>query len=158
MEGHWAGQSKTTLVLLNMFTLICCCRSCDYLVLTNYSALSKDSKPMKLYFFKKNGPSSTSFSFISGLFQTNNTNFTPNLCEKCPSSIWRWGSNSQPSDYESSPLTTRQGSRPWYSKICLWRKFLFGQFWFVQSGIPFSICLSVLFTTKATLRMLMRKR
>ena len=29
------------------------------------------------------------------------------IAKKCPSSIWRWDSNSQPSDYESPPLTTR---------------------------------------------------
>ena len=29
--------------------------------------------------------------------------------KKCPSSIRRWDSNSQPSDYESPPLTTRPG-------------------------------------------------
>ena len=27
--------------------------------------------------------------------------------KKCPSSIQRWDSNSQPSDYETPPLTTR---------------------------------------------------
>ena len=30
----------------------------------------------------------------------------------CPSSIWRQFSNSQPSDYESPPLTTRPGLPP----------------------------------------------
>ena len=29
--------------------------------------------------------------------------------KKCPSSIRRWDSNSQPCDYESPPLTTRPG-------------------------------------------------
>ena len=32
--------------------------------------------------------------------------------KKCPSSIWRQDSNSQPSDYESPPLTTRPGLPP----------------------------------------------
>ena len=45
-------------------------------------------------------------------FQTNNTNLTTNKCEKCPSSIWRRDSNSQPSDYESPPWTTRPGLPP----------------------------------------------
>ena len=34
-------------------------------------------------FFLKNGPNPASFSFIFGLFQTNNTIFTTNQCEKC---------------------------------------------------------------------------
>ena len=61
-------------------------------------------------------------------FQTNNTIFTTNKCEKCPSSIRRWDSNSQPSDSvspplttESPPLTTRPGVLPY-------------QFEFVYSG------------------------
>ena len=32
--------------------------------------------------------------------------------KKFLSSIWRWESNSQPSDYESTPLTTRPGLSP----------------------------------------------
>ena len=41
-------------------------------------------------------------------FQTNIvTIFATNKCEKCPSSIRCRDSNSQPSDYESPPLTTR---------------------------------------------------
>ena len=41
-------------------------------------------------------------------------NFTTNECEKCPSSIRRWDSNSQPSsDYEFPPLTTRPGLSPY---------------------------------------------
>ena len=54
-------------------------------------------------------------------FQTNNNFFTINWCEKYPSSIRCWDSNSWPSHYESSPLTTRPGSRPivhynWYCR------------------------------------------
>ena len=45
-------------------------------------------------------------------FQTNITIFTTNKCEKCPSSIRRRDSNSQPSDYKSPPLTTRPGFPP----------------------------------------------
>ena len=41
------------------------------------------------------------------LLQTNITILTTNTCEKCPSSIRRQDSNSQPSDFESPPLTTR---------------------------------------------------
>ena len=47
------------------------------------------------------------FSFIFGLFQTNNPIFTINWCEKCPSSIWWWNSNSWYLEHESPPLTTR---------------------------------------------------
>ena len=44
-------------------------------------------------------------------FQTNNTTFTTNQCEKmsCPSSIQRQDSNSRPSERESPPITTRPG-------------------------------------------------
>ena len=59
--------------------------------------------------FWKNGPSSASFSFIFGLFWTNITILTSNKCEKCPSSIWCWDSNLQPSEHESPPITTRPG-------------------------------------------------
>ena len=45
-------------------------------------------------------------------FQTNITILTTNKCEKCPSSIWRRDLKSQPSDYESPPLTTRPGLPP----------------------------------------------
>ena len=45
-------------------------------------------------------------------FQTNNTILTTNKCKKCPSSIQRQDSNSQPSDYKSPPLTTRPGLPP----------------------------------------------
>ena len=46
-------------------------------------------------------------------FQTNIvTIFTTNKCEKCPSSIRCQDSNSQPSDYESTHLTTRPGLPP----------------------------------------------
>ena len=34
------------------------------------------------------------------------------LISNCPSSIQHWDSNSQPSDYESPPLTTRPGRLP----------------------------------------------
>ena len=54
-------------------------------------------------------------------FQTNITNFTTNMnVKKCPSSIRRWDSNSQPSDYESPPLTTRPGLPPIALKLLRW--------------------------------------
>ena len=45
-------------------------------------------------------------------FQTNNTIFTTNICEKCPSSIWCRDSNPRPSERESLPITTRPGLPP----------------------------------------------
>ena len=44
-------------------------------------------------------------------FQTNNTIFTANQCEKmsCPSSIRCQDSNPQPFEHESPPITTRPG-------------------------------------------------
>ena len=67
------------------------------------------------------GASSVSFTFIFGLFKQTIIFFTINWCEKYPSSIRCWDSNSWPSHYESSPLTTRPGSRPivhysWYCR------------------------------------------
>ena len=50
--------------------------------------------------------------FLIGSFYTNSINFTTKWCEKCPSSVWHQDSNSQPSDYQSSPLTTRPGLLP----------------------------------------------
>ena len=56
------------------------------------------------------GPSPAYFSFIFGSFQANNnTIFTANSCEKYPSSIWRWDSNTQPLEHEYPPITTRPG-------------------------------------------------
>ena len=45
-------------------------------------------------------------------FQPYTTFFTTNQCEKCPSSIQRLDSNSQPSDQESPPLANRPGLPP----------------------------------------------
>ena len=63
-------------------------------------------------FYKKNGPTLASFLFIFGLFKTNYTIFISDKCEKCPSSIQWWDSNSQHVEHESSPITTRPGLRP----------------------------------------------
>ena len=64
---------------------------------------------------KNNGPSTASFSFIFGLFQTNNkTIFTTNQCEKCPSSIRCWDLNPRPSKHESHPPSTGPGLPPKY--------------------------------------------
>ena len=58
-------------------------------------------------FFKKNGPSLASFSFIFGLFKQTIQILQQINVKKCPSSIWCQDSNSQPSDYKSPPLITR---------------------------------------------------
>ena len=51
--------------------------------------------------------------FNFGLFQTNIiTIFTKNMCENCPSSIWCWDLNPQPSEHESPPITIRPGLPP----------------------------------------------
>ena len=63
--------------------------------------------------FYKNGPSSASFSFILS-FQTNNTIFTTNKCEKMlwPTSIQCRDLNPRPSVHEFPPITTRPGLPP----------------------------------------------
>ena len=45
-------------------------------------------------------------------FHRNITIFTANICEKCPSCIRWWYSNSGPSEHESPPITTRPGLPP----------------------------------------------
>ena len=60
----------------------------------------------------KNWISLASFSFIFCLFQTTITIFTTNWCEKCQAKIHCWHSNPKPSNYESAPITIRQGSCP----------------------------------------------
>ena len=62
-----------------------------------------------------NGPTPASFSFIFSLFNQN-PNFTTNQCENVNSSIWRWDSNSRPSDYESPPSL-----RPGEISLTTWR-------------------------------------
>ena len=57
-----------------------------------------------LLFFKK-----ASFLFI---FVVSNKFYIKYECEKCLSSIRHWDLNSQPSDCESPPLTTRPGLPP----------------------------------------------
>ena len=57
-------------------------------------------------FFKKWANPGLFFVYLC-LFKQTLQFFRTHKCEKCPSSIWRQDSNSQPSDYESPPLTTR---------------------------------------------------
>ena len=47
--------------------------------------------------------------------------FTTNESEKCPSTIQRWDSNSQPSDYEFPPLTTRPGLPALHCQCFFWQ-------------------------------------
>ena len=70
------------------------------------------------FFFKKNGSTPASFSFILSHFQANNTIFTTNKCEKCPFSFWRWESNPQWLEHKSSHITTSPGLPP-LILICL---------------------------------------
>ena len=46
------------------------------------------------------------FGFIF-IFSNKHYNFTLNICEKCPSRIQCWDSNSPPSEHKSRPITTR---------------------------------------------------
>ena len=71
-------------------------------------------KPTFLY--KWANPGLFFFSFQS--FQTNNTIFTTNQCEKmsCPSSIQCQNLNPWPSEHESPPITTRPGLPSWKMK------------------------------------------
>ena len=77
-------------------------------------------------------------------FQTNIvTVFTTNKCEKCPSSIRCRDSNSQPSDYKSSPLTTRPGLPPYESTLAV--KY---EDWAVVVVVKWSACLPSLPTIR----------
>ena len=59
-------------------------------------------------FFNKMGQPRPLFHlFLS--FQIHFTFFTTNKCEKCPSSIQCWDSNSKPLEHKSPPITTRPG-------------------------------------------------
>ena len=62
-------------------------------------------------FFYKNGPTPASSSFIFVFSNTHYKFYNKYVCEKCPSNIWCWDSNSWPLEHESPPITTRQGSR-----------------------------------------------
>ena len=46
---------------------------------------------------------------LFSVFSNKQYNFTTNICEKNPSSIWCQDSNPQPSERESLPITTRPG-------------------------------------------------
>ena len=61
------------------------------------------------WFFLKKWANPGLFFVSFRCFQTDNTIFTTNICEKCPSSKWCWDSNPRPSERESLPITTRLG-------------------------------------------------
>ena len=67
------------------------------------------SKNSRQSFFFKNGPTPVSFSFI---FVFSNIIFRTDKCEKCPSSIRCWDSNSRSLEDASPPITTRPGLPP----------------------------------------------
>ena len=101
-------------------------------------------KYLSLLFLKMGHPRPLLYLFSS--FQTNITILTTNKCEKCPSSIRCWDSNSQPSEHKSPPITTRPGlpsvslfNRPFSYKISgpsqsgkeAWQKYFRGKMKFL---------------------------
>ena len=93
-----------------------CCYESFILQVANYGTSNLAIWSHCLYirrycFFKKMGQSWSLFHLFSS-FQTNITIFITNICEKCPSSIWSWDSNPQPSGHESPLITTRPGFLP----------------------------------------------
>ena len=60
----------------------------------------------------KNGPIPASFSFIFGLFKQAIQFLQQIYVKKCPSSIQCRDLNPQPSERETLPITSNQGSRP----------------------------------------------
>ena len=55
---------------------------------------------------------------LFSLFSIQHYNSTTNQCEKYPPSIRHRDSNSQPSDYQFPPLTTRPGLPPKLARLC----------------------------------------
>ena len=63
-----------------------------------------------MFIFKKSSPIPAYFIIYFWPFQTNIiTIFTTNKREKCPSRIWCWDLNPQPSEHELPPITTTPG-------------------------------------------------
>ena len=60
-------------------------------------------------------------------FQPTNIAIFPTniVCEKCPSSIWCWYLNPQPSGHESPLITTRPRLPPFFNKSCLFNQEVF---------------------------------
>ena len=74
-----------------------------------------------VFFKKKMGQPLPIFIYFWS-FQTTNTSFTTNQCEKMssPSSIPCQDSNPRPLEHESSPITTRPGLPPERGLVWLW--------------------------------------
>ena len=87
------------------------------LVSTKWDAATAQHSLIVFYFFKWANPFPYFVSFLS--FQTNNTIFTSNQCEKitCPSSIRHQDSNPWPLKHELNPITTRPGLPPYTSLL-----------------------------------------
>ena len=57
--------------------------------------------------FLKNWAIPGLFYHLFSVFSNQHYNFYNNICETCPTSIWRWDSNPRPLGRESPPTTTR---------------------------------------------------
>ena len=81
---------------------------------SGHSGLNGPRPRLPLYIdFFFNGPSSASFSFICVFTNKHYKAYNKYLyVKKCPSIIWCWDSNSQPSEIESTLITTRPGLPP----------------------------------------------
>ena len=64
------------------------------------------------FFLKKWGHPRPLFRLFLVFFKQTSIQFYSKFCEKCPSSIWHWNSNPQPSELEYPPITTRPGLPP----------------------------------------------
>ena len=115
--------------LYDLTCLAVCYRKCRSVLLLLLLRISN----VELSIFVKMGQLGLFFIYFRS-FQTDNTIFTTNLCEKmsnCPSSIWRRDWNPRPFEQESSPITTRSGLLPIFELSSylfhFWNKdFLFG--------------------------------
>ena len=67
---------------------------------------------MEISFLKKKWANPGSVIVYFHLFKQTLQFLQQKNVKKCPSSIRHWDSNSQPSDYDSPPSTTRPGLAP----------------------------------------------
>ena len=90
-----------------------------------------------IIFFKKWANPGLFFVYLLS-FQTNNTIFTTNQCEKmvCSSSMQRQYSNPWPSEHESPPVTTRPGLPPDIIVVTVMGKFRFLKHWPLEQNYP----------------------
>ena len=84
-------------------------------------SISRQSTPqVPRFFFKKNGPTPASFSFIFGLFNQTLLQFLQQIyVEKCPSSIGAGIWTHDLRNVSLFPLPLDQGSCPWYLEFTL---------------------------------------